>query len=407
MSGSKASTGAKVLTLVALTASVAWAATTYNSGAVSSAGLTFGTFQSSGAHASVAGSGGPSKFDATGNTLDGGGDGTDGNPDPQNGRVYMYDSGSPHDLALGTSSRSDATNFAMMIWDFGQPITFVRVYPTQDHLTPAGPSVDTNGGKDVMDSSLWGSNDGDNFVLLNDVTAVAQGGVNGQAPTFTFVGPNQPTTVYRGGSTEHGTANAYCYDVNLTTAYRYIGIRTNSLTLSADSGADVEIDAVATIIQPTTGGGNPYTPGYWHNRNGKAALNAAPQSVFTFLDTLCFWSSDGSAFVPTAADIPGWIQTNGTNMANKLSGMLLCMELNVHVAVGGKTVDPNQMVSVPSGDAAVLGFSQISIGDLMTLAITELCTPGHNIVGAGSPYRAYEAALEDVLDRANNQSNWL
>src|SRR5439155_9744645 len=137
----------------------------------------------------VGGTGGPTKFDATGNTLD-------SNGDP--GRVYMYDTSSATDLADGVSNRTGGVgSFAMMIWDFGGARSFVRVYPMQDHLTPNGPQVDSFGGADVVEWSLWGSNNGDDFVLLSDVTGQITGGMS---PTYTFVGPSTPTTVYRGAN---------------------------------------------------------------------------------------------------------------------------------------------------------------------------------------------------------------
>ena len=93
-------------------------------------------------------------------------------------------------------------------------------------------------------------------------------------------------------------------------------------------------------------------------------------------------------------------------MAFKLSTMLACMELNVNVPVNGKTVDPNRMVY--TGDCATeLGVSQISIADLMAQANADLCTPGHNITIASGDVRKHQKCLKDVLDRANNNLNWV
>jgi hypothetical protein len=405
----------KSLVALALIGSAAWAAI-YDPGTVSSTGLTFGTMLTSGAHTSVGGSGfgGVTQFTADGNVLNSGGTGYEGDPD-ESGRVYMFDQGGLTDLAAGTAHRGSGT-FAMMIWDFGQPVTFVRVYPSQDHLTPNGPYADILGGADVMDSSLWGSNDGDNFVLLNDVTGVTPGGVNGQAPTFTFASPNPPTsmTIYRGGSTERGTVNSYAYDVTLATGYRYIGIRASTITIKGTGvgypDGDVEIDAVATLFpaNPPSGGGA-YTPGFWCNKNGQAAIKKAGAGVFTILGNLCLVDANGNAFNPTKGDDPTvgicpWIKSTAVNMAYKLSTMLACMELNVNVGVNGKKVDPTQKVYT-LGCAGELGVTQITIGDLMAQANAALCANPKTF--SDSADRTHQECLKDVLDWANNNLNWV
>jgi len=124
MSIRRKSVATRVVLATALAASVAWAAPTYDPGTASSAGLTFGTMQfGAAAHPSVAGNrqdGGinANSFDTTGDVLDASGDA---------GRVFMYDAFAHDALVAGQSNRGD-TNFAMMIWDFGQAVNFVRMY---------------------------------------------------------------------------------------------------------------------------------------------------------------------------------------------------------------------------------------------------------------------------------------
>ena len=271
------------LIVVALASSVAWGATVYDPGTASSAGLAFGTMQIGGTHPSVwgGGVGGPHEFSATGNILDGSGDA---------GRVYMYDPDGLGALATGASHRSDG-GFAMMIWDMGQSVNGVRVYPMQDHLTPAGPNVDEFGNNEVIEYSVWGSNNGDDFVLLCDVTAATLG-LN---PTFTFAGSDPPTRIYLGGS-EFGKVNSHTLDFSLSAAYRYIGIRGSTVGILYAQG-DQEIDAVASFSSPPAGGGDGYTPGFWHNKNGQAAINAANSSIFTLLDGLCLFMRTGATSI--------------------------------------------------------------------------------------------------------------
>jgi hypothetical protein len=189
------------------------------------------------AHPSVAGLGG-SGLSSAGDSLDG-------------NRTYIYDKddatpGGPlTDLADGIANRDDA-GFAMMIWDMGAAFNSIALYTHQDHYA-GGLILDNFVGQDVMEYSVWGSHDGDNFVLLSDVTAFA---LNGGDPTYTFAG-TAPNDIYRGGSTEEGIVNAYTRDYTFSDSYRYYGIRSSTITLGYNGGViiqsqdgDPEIDAV-------------------------------------------------------------------------------------------------------------------------------------------------------------------
>jgi hypothetical protein len=178
-------------------------------------------------HPSVAGSGGGGLSDA-GDVLDG-------------ARTYIYDFAGQADLTDGVADRGD-TDFAMMIWDMGAPFNSMRLYTHQDHYS-GGPITDNFTGQDVMEYSVWGSHDGDNFVLLSDVLAFDLNGGGAGLPTYTFAG-TAPSIVYRGGSTEFGILNAYTREYVFPTDFRYYGI-------------DPEIDAIAgfhTIVpEPCSG----------------------------------------------------------------------------------------------------------------------------------------------------------
>lgn len=132
----------------------------------------------------------------------------------------------------------------------------VRLYTAQDHY--AGGPIDTNFiAQDVMEYSVWGSNDNVAFSMLSDVIGFNLNGGGAGVPTYTFAG-TAPTTVYRSGSAEFGILNAYTRDYTFGTSYRYYGVRTSSVSLdhcdgTADSpgtpgacmDADPEIDALA------------------------------------------------------------------------------------------------------------------------------------------------------------------
>lgn len=221
------------------------AATIYSPGVApsdASSGLTFGTHLTSGIHTSLIGVGG-------------GGLSPDGSV--HNGqRTYIYDRGAAADLADGVANRGD-TGFAMMIWDMGEKFDSLRLYTHQDHYS-GGPITTDFVAQDVMEYSVWGSNDGDNFSLLSDVTAFDLTGGGVGLPTYSFNG-TAPSVVYRGGSTELGAVNAYAREYVFGSAYQYYGIRSSSVTIAA-SDADPEIDAIAAFNINTRPPGTPGTP---------------------------------------------------------------------------------------------------------------------------------------------------
>ncbi|CAN0412933.1 unnamed protein product, partial [Phaeothamnion confervicola] len=159
------------------------------------------------------------------------------------------------DLGDGVANRGDA-GFAMLIWDMGAAFDSMRLYTHQDHYG-GGPITDGFVAQDVMEYSVWGSINGDDFVLLSDVVAFAIAGGGAGLPTYTFSGV-EPSVVYRGGSAEFGALNAYTREYVFTSAYRYYGIRASSISLAAND-ADPEIDAVAGFNIATRPPGSPGT----------------------------------------------------------------------------------------------------------------------------------------------------
>jgi hypothetical protein len=159
------------------------------------------------------------------------------------GRTYIYDGCAGADLADGIANRGD-TNFAMMVWDMGSSFNSLRLYTHQDHYS-GGPITTSFVAQDVMEYSVWGSADGDNFVLLSDVTAFDINGDGPGLPTYTFNGTD-PSIVYRGGSAEFGVLNAYTREYVFPSSYRYFGIRTSYVSL-VEPDYDPEIDAIAAF----------------------------------------------------------------------------------------------------------------------------------------------------------------
>jgi len=181
-------------------------------------------------HPSIAGCGGSGLTSAGGDTLD-------------SGRTYIYDHCAQADLTDGIANRGD-TNFAMMIWDMTSAYDSMRLYTHQDHYG-GGPINDGFTAQDVMEYSVWGSQDGDQFVMLSDVIGFDLVGGGAGLPTYTFAG-TAPSVVYRGGSAEFHFVNAYTREYVFDTAYRYYGIRTSQVSLDA-ADADPEIDAIGAF----------------------------------------------------------------------------------------------------------------------------------------------------------------
>lgn len=186
-----------------------------------------GTHLAAGATGSVAGVGGSGINAAAGSALDG-------------QRTYIYDQAYPGYAAGSVINRAD-NGFAMMVWDMGTAMNTMRLYTHQDHYN-GGPITDPFQAQDVMEYSVWGSNDNATFALLSDVSAFNLTGGGAGLPTYTFVG-DEPTFVYRGGSAEFGVSNAYTRDYTFSNDYRYYGVRSSLISRNA-SDADPELDAV-------------------------------------------------------------------------------------------------------------------------------------------------------------------
>jgi hypothetical protein len=157
------------------------------------------------------------------------------------------------------------------------------------------------------------------------------------------------------------------------------------------------------------GGGK--TLGYWSNKNGRDQMldggSAAPE--LTLLNSLCLRTENGSD-ADFSLNQPGlvgygqfraWILgANGTNMAYQLSAQLAAMVLNVEAGF----VQGSSLVYAPGTQSAnSAGFATVDA--LIAEANAELCA--HPLALAGSPWRDYQTALKDALDRANNNQTFL
>ncbi|MCB9700912.1 MAG: hypothetical protein H6711_03345 [Myxococcales bacterium] len=142
------------------------------------------------------------------------------------------------------------------------------------------------------------------------------------------------------------------------------------------------------------GGGGGLTLGFWSNKNGAQLIGGDDLAMLAALNLV---DADGNDFDPADAKaLSTWLRNGtATNMAYMLSVQLSAMELNVF----NSFVDPNALVYAPGSHGAnTNGF--ITVDALMTEANDSL--GADTVTTAGHPQRAYQEALKNGLDNANN-----
>lgn len=148
------------------------------------------------------------------------------------------------------------------------------------------------------------------------------------------------------------------------------------------------------------GAGGGLTPGFWSNKNGQKLVGTDDLDM---LRALNLKDEKGEDFYPKDyAAFKKWLSssTASSNMAYKLSSQLAAMELNVF---NGK-VDGNALIYAPGTTSAnTLGFA--TVNTVMAEANAALLADG--LTPAGDPNRAYQEALKDAIDDANNNYNFV
>jgi hypothetical protein len=198
------------------------------------------------------------------------------------------------------------------------------------------------------------------------------------------------------------------YDVSefLPIQTNWIPTTPTLVTITLEDGDDETIEFGNVCLGP--GGG--MTLGFWSNKNGQATMNdggsVAPE--LALLSGLNLRTANGGNFDPgTYTALKNWLlNAKATNMAYMLSAQLAAMELNVEaLKVSGSALvyAPGLLPFAPITGLNSLGF--ISISDLMTAANAALGADGYT--PAGDPNRAYQEALKNVLDAANNNQNFV
>jgi hypothetical protein len=169
----------------------------------------------------------------------------------------------------------------------------------------------------------------------------------------------------------------------------------NPVTVSLDSGDCKTVEFGNLCL----GAGGGLTLGFWSNKNGQKLFGDDDLALMVGLNLR---NADGSNFDPASYDaFRTWLlSATATNMAYMLSAQLAAMELNVF---NGK-VDGGALIYAPGTFAAnTLGFA--TVNNVTAEANTELGL--HGLTLADSPYRAYQEALKNALDLANNNRTFV
>jgi hypothetical protein len=152
------------------------------------------------------------------------------------------------------------------------------------------------------------------------------------------------------------------------------------------------------------GAGGGHTLGFWSNKNGQAQINdgGSVTDELGLLSSLNLVNANGTAFNPTSyAAFRTWLlNANATNMAYMLSAQLAAMALNVEALF----VSGDALIYAPGTPSAnTLGFASVSA--VMNDANTSLGLYPNTT----SPHaqRATQEAIKNVLDRANNNLNFV
>jgi hypothetical protein len=186
-------------------------------------------------------------------------------------------------------------------------------------------------------------------------------------------------------------------------------VHTNSTIQSTPvpGGGTAEINFGNVCLGP--GGG--LTLGFWSNKNGEKIFisnssnipvcSATPASDLAYMVSLNLRNANGADFNPTAySSFRTWLlNANATNMAYMLSAQMAAMQLNV---LNGN-VNGGALIYAPGTGLGVNDFATVC--QVLSAANTELGTNGY--VLSGHPSRAYQEALKNALDKANNNLNFV
>jgi 6-phosphogluconolactonase (cycloisomerase 2 family) len=235
-------------------------------------------------------------------------------------------------------------------------------------------------------------------VTLLDVVAFYDRNTNGQLDP----GENMlPGWRVQFGSTSYSTpkslkVNPGVYTVSQASPTQSNWLRTNGPSLQVAAAAGER--TTARFGDVCIGGGGAEGTGFWTNKNGEALVGADDLAALVNLNLR---KADGTNFDPTTYKaLSDWLKATSTNMATDLSAQLAVVKLNV---LNGK-VNGSALISAPGASSAnAAGFA--SVDAVMNEANAELGL--HGLTPAGSPFRAYQTVLRDILTKAGTNKTFV
>lgn len=166
-------------------------------------------------------------------------------------------------------------------------------------------------------------------------------------------------------------------------------------------GAPVEMYFGNVCLGP--GGG--HSMGYWMNKNGQATLTNSGQMEWILWDLKYFSLKDanGNDFDPNNyAELRDWMQkASASNMAYMLSAQMVAMYLNIRTGM----VKYNSIVYAPGCGDYGMNNQFINIWSLIWNTNYSLMYNGYT--PASNVNRSYQECLKNVLDKANNNLNFV
>jgi DNA-binding beta-propeller fold protein YncE len=146
------------------------------------------------------------------------------------------------------------------------------------------------------------------------------------------------------------------------------------------------------------GGGGAQGTGFWTNKNGEALVGADDLAALVSLNLR---KVDGTNFDPaTYKALSDWLKASSTNMATDLSAQLAVASLNVQ---NGKVNGSALIAAAGAASANAAGFA--SVDAVMNEANAELGL--HGLTPAGSPFRAYQLVLKDILAKTGENKTFV
>ena len=185
----------------------------------------------------------------------------------------------------------------------------------------------------------------------------------------------------------------------------YLPIESNWFLTTGNNPTNVSLalndDKTVTFGNVCTGAGGGLTLGFWSNKNGGKILSANGGSILAQVLALNLRKANGNLLgsVSLATFQSFLLNASATNMANMLSAQLAAMKANV---ANGNVAGSALIYAPGTNSANSNGFASVS--DVIAEANTELGLNGLTL--SGSPFRAYQEALKNALDNANNNKTF-